>query len=336
MGILWVVVKSGAAELPWCRAIAFVMRPEMLAALLISLLTVPGEIDGGGTPAVRGRPTPMASLTALRPNLERLAVRIRGSIEASLIKLTRRDGAALAAQVARLLRWRGDIIANVHPDDRLALLYDPSFPTASGEEAHLFALAYEGAAIALRAYGWPDEAGVWRYYDADGVLVEPRLANSPTAYFQITEVVQQGQGKRRHRGLDLKAPTGTPVVLPFAALINRVNWATRSNGLCVEIIFQDGPAAGKLARFLHLHEVDPLMRAGARLPAGGPVGQVGSTGRSSAPHLHYEIRARDGRPIDPLKAHGSTHPFVDEAQRPAFTEEVRRYDQQLDGAAPSN
>jgi len=111
--------------------------------------------------------------------------------------------------------------------------------------------------------------------------------------------VQRGRGLRNHRGVDLKAKEGAAVVLPFAGTIRRLNWGRRHNGRCVEVLLD----AGYLAHFLHLQQVNPALKVGAYVKAGTSLGTVGNTGRSSGPHLHYEL-LRNNQPIEPLLVHG--------------------------------
>ncbi len=235
--------------------------------------------------------------SALAGSELRLETSIRGSIEQSLVKqLGGTVGRHLAAQVARLLQWRGDVVRNVHPQDRLAVRYQ------NAGEPQLLALRYTGAAINLEAFLLVDGDGKRRFFDRSGNLIEPHLRHNPVpGYEQITEVVQSGRGKRRHAGVDLKAERGEAVLLPYAGVVKRVNWLRRVNGNCVEVVYDDG----KRARFLHLYEVDGGVTVGKRLAAGTRLGGVGSTGRSGAPHLHYEILDERGRVVDPLRYHGT-------------------------------
>src|SRR6185295_507498 len=86
---------------------------------------------------------------------------VRGSVEASLTGLSSHEASALGAQIARLVRWRGDIVKNVHPGDALALLYDAG-PDAMPE---LVALTYRGSEIELSAYRHTGSDGAARFYD---------------------------------------------------------------------------------------------------------------------------------------------------------------------------
>ena len=96
----------------------------------------------------------------------------------------------------------------------------------------------------------------------------------------------------RHEGVDLSAPPGTPV---RAAAAGRVRFAGRDGpfGLAVELDHGNGLTT----RYAHLSRI--LVRPGTRVAAGRPIGLVGSTGRSTGPHLHYEVRLA-GRALDPL------------------------------------
>ncbi len=253
----------------------------------------------------------LLSSVLLTSNPAILSLEVHGSIEATLVKASPRDGAALGAQVARLLGWKGDLARHIHRGDRLSLAYEP------GPE--LLALDYRGLKIKLAAYRHTGPDGIGRFYHEDGVLVEPALHKAPlTRYVQITEVPQRGRGKRKHSGVDFKADVGTPITLPFPATVRRVNWNRRINGNCIETTYPDG----KRARFLHLHTVASNIKPGKQLAAGTKLGTVGSTGRSGGPHLHYEILDTRGRVVDPLKHHGTYHPTIRPENMTAFRSTV--------------
>lgn len=236
-----------------------------------------------------------SELMAVAPTL--LSAEVHSTLEAALWASSPAEGRALSAQLARLLRWKGDIRRLVQPGDQVSLLFEPA---VAGQEPVLQAASYRGRGVQLEAFRFVGEDGIARHYDGDGLRIEPVMRNPPVPrYEQITELMQRGPGRRRHQGNDLKAPIGTPVVLPYAGIVTRTNWHRRKNGLCVEVRTD----AGYLAHFLHLSQLEPNVRRGARLEAGAPLGEVGSTGRSNGPHLHYEL-LRGRKPLEPMTVHG--------------------------------
>ncbi|MEO0814683.1 MAG: M23 family metallopeptidase, partial [Myxococcota bacterium] len=67
-----------------------------------------------------------------------------------------------------------------------------------------------------------------------------------------------------------------------------------------------------------------LMKPGQTIPAGTELGTVGNTGRSSAAHLHYELRTSSGDVLRPVEVHGTTQSMVAPAQSAAFRARVER------------
>ena len=97
---------------------------------------------------------------------------------------------------------------------------------------------------------------------------------------------------RPHEGIDVTAPTGTPIVAPAAG---RVVFAgnDKGYGLVVEIDHGNGIRT----RFAHCSRL--AVRAGQQVTRNQLIAAVGSTGLSTAPHLHYEIHV-NGKPVDPI------------------------------------
>lgn len=96
---------------------------------------------------------------------------------------------------------------------------------------------------------------------------------------------------RAHSGVDVAAPTGTTVRSVAAGTVVRAEEAG-GYGLLVEVDHGDGVTT----RYAHLSAMD--VRPGDVLAAGTPLGDVGSTGMSTGPHLHLELRI-DGTAVDP-------------------------------------
>ena len=94
-----------------------------------------------------------------------------------------------------------------------------------------------------------------------------------------------------HAGVDFRAPSGHPV---RAAAAGRVTMARRNGGYGNMVEIDHG--RGMTTRYAHLSAI--LVKSGQRVRPGQIIGRVGSTGRSTGPHLHYETRVND-RAVDP-------------------------------------
>lgn len=100
-------------------------------------------------------------------------------------------------------------------------------------------------------------------------------------------------GRRKaHHGIDLAAPTGTPVYATADGIVTKAKWFS-SYGLYISI----DHSADLETRYAHLSKL--AVEAGEQVKKGDLIGYVGSTGRSTGPHLHYEVRI-DGVAVDPM------------------------------------
>ncbi|MFN7132864.1 MAG: M23 family metallopeptidase, partial [Myxococcales bacterium] len=176
-----------------------------------------------------------------------------------------------------------------------------------------------------RAYLYrPEGAPFGRYYDADGVEVEERLENGPLDHYeQVTSLLRDG---RRHKGVDFKTPTGTAVKMPFDATLTRKNWNFRANGNCLE--FKD--TQGRRILFLHLSELPKSLAVGRHVRRGEVVAQTGNSGRSTAPHLHYQLETGSGKVLDPFDVHRTYRTRLDPAHATAFAAQKAKLDALLD------
>ncbi|ABC64558.1 M23 family metallopeptidase [Erythrobacter litoralis] len=99
-------------------------------------------------------------------------------------------------------------------------------------------------------------------------------------------------GRRSHKGVDLAAPTGTPVYATGDGLVEMAQWFS-SYGKYIQI----GHGNDLETRFAHLSRI--VVDKGEFVQKGDLIGYVGSTGRSTGPHLHYEVRV-GGVAVNPI------------------------------------
>lgn len=109
--------------------------------------------------------------------------------------------------------------------------------------------------------------------------------------FRYTSPFAQRWG-RMHEGIDMAAPVGTPI---YATGDGTVIFAGRQNGYGNVIKIQH--ALGTETRYGHLSRIN--VRAGQKVSRGSRIGDMGNTGRSTGPHLHYEVRV-NGKAVNPL------------------------------------
>ena len=139
-------------------------------------------------------------------------------------------------------------------------------PAASGDAPGRLLMPVSGAVL-TQGYGCTD------------LVFEPRASFCPSGHF--------------HSGIDLAAPLDRPV---RAAAAGVAQVANMPNGYGLYVILVHGGGVSTL--YGHLHGT-PL-QSGARVAEGDLVGGMGSSGLSTGPHLHFEVR-RNGRPEDPRR-----------------------------------
>jgi murein DD-endopeptidase MepM/ murein hydrolase activator NlpD len=99
-------------------------------------------------------------------------------------------------------------------------------------------------------------------------------------------------GRRMHKGVDLPAPVGTPIHATADGIVSRADWFS-SYGLYVSI--EHGGTIE--TRYGHMSRLN--VAAGQEVHKGDIIGYVGTTGRSTGPHLHYEVRIA-GEAVNPV------------------------------------
>jgi murein DD-endopeptidase MepM/ murein hydrolase activator NlpD len=101
------------------------------------------------------------------------------------------------------------------------------------------------------------------------------------------------KARKMHQGMDFTAPTGTPIFATGDGVIKKAD--NTVSGYGNHIVIQHGYGYETLYAHLSKYKV----KAGQRVKRGDIIGFVGSTGRSEAPHLHYEVH-KDGKPVNPI------------------------------------
>ena len=250
-----------------------------------------------------------------------------GEVEHSLARTFQRlaaeDGDALASVFSRLFVWDIDLRRDLQAGDAVAVVWrtgNDGIPEVAAGSLRTGKLGRTLAAYRWQAPGDPFPS----YWYLDGMEAPHRLKESPLAqYEQITSLLKD---RPTHKGMDFKVPVGTEVMSPRAGVVTRSNWNWHANGNCLEIRYDDGV----LAKYLHLSE--NRVDEGQRVSAGQVIALSGNTGRSTAPHLHYQLD-RGEKALDPFDYHGSLRRSLDEAQVAALRRDVAGFERALAEAA---
>jgi len=168
-----------------------------------------------------------------------------------------------------------------------------------------------------------------RYYDEKGCEVEGFLLATPVKYRRISSYFSKRRFHpvlkkwKAHLGIDYAARRGTPII---AAGSGKIIYAARagSYGNLIKIRHADGYET----RYAHMKGFRKGIHRGVHVKKGQIIGYVGTTGRSTGPHLHFELRKR-GRAINPLKVVQVTTKKLKGKKRKAFLTLKKSYDESV-------
>jgi murein DD-endopeptidase MepM/ murein hydrolase activator NlpD len=119
----------------------------------------------------------------------------------------------------------------------------------------------------------------------------------PTSGYRLTARfgMSGGMWSSNHTGLDFAAPSGTPIIAVANGTITKTGSAGAYGNQTIETL-EDG------TEIWYCHQTDIGVSPGDSVTAGQQIGTVGSTGNTTGPHLHLEVRPGGGDPVDPFQA----------------------------------
>lgn len=175
---------------------------------------------------------------------------------------------------------------------------NPLFSLDQGAAEGTFAVAYDLNALERRSRLLVESMSE----AADSLSAHRDLLESTPSILPATGMLSSGFSSSRvhpihnralpHEGIDITAPRGTPIM---AAARGRVVFASRRSGYGLSVELDHGYGYSTL----YGHASELLVRPGQRVERGDLIARVGSTGLSTTPHVHYEVRVGD-RPVNPM------------------------------------
>ncbi|MDF2367090.1 peptidoglycan DD-metalloendopeptidase family protein [Sneathiella sp.] len=250
--------------------------------------------------------TPGEGFTAQETLLEldRKMVRAGGVIQSSLFLSAAQAGipTKTIVDLIRIFSYDVDFQREIQPGDSFEVYFE-RFADESGTilkegSIHWASMTLSGKEFSVYRFKTDDD-GFTDYYDEKGRSVKKTLMRTPIDGARLTS----GFGKRKHptlgytkmhRGVDFGARSGTPIM---AAGNGTVEFAARNGGYGNYVRIRHN-SEFKTA-YAHMRKFAKGIRKGARVKQGQIIGYVGTTGRSTGPHLHYEVH-RNSKQINPL------------------------------------
>ncbi|MEP2686962.1 MAG: M23 family metallopeptidase [Qipengyuania citrea] len=207
-----------------------------------------------------------------------------------------------ARRIVRTVAFDVDFRKVIKPDDSLEMFFsmEEGLEEAS-EQSEILYIGLTQSSKKRRYYRFRSgKDGEVDYYDETGKSAKKFLLRKPVPNGKFRSAF----GPRRHpisrvvkmhQGVDFSAPRGTPIVAAGNGVVEQAKW---NSGYGRQTIIRH--ANGYKTSYSHQHRFSKGIRPGARVRQGQIIGQVGSTGYSTGPHLHYEVVV-NGRKVNPMK-----------------------------------
>ncbi|MBL4693446.1 MAG: peptidoglycan DD-metalloendopeptidase family protein [Magnetovibrio sp.] len=237
-------------------------------------------------------------------DLQTQTVQAEGNIDLSLFAAGSKAGVApsVMAELVRAFSWDVDFQRDIRKNDHFKVMYERKIDD-NGTVVYNGRIVF--AALTLSGdlkpiYLHQLKSGAWDYFDDKGQSAKKALMRTPIDGARLSSSF----GRRRHpvlgytkmhKGTDFAAPRGTPIYAAGDGIIVK-SGRNGSYGNYIKIRHNSEYATA----YAHMKSIKRGRSKGSRVRQGQAIGYVGTTGRSTGPHLHYEI-LRNGRQTNPMR-----------------------------------
>jgi len=255
---------------------------------------------------------------------------VSGSVESSFYQSALDVGLTdrMIMELATVFAWDVDFASSIQKGDYFSLVYENKY--REGEFAgtgDLIAGRFVNNGEEFFTFLVKDTDGKNQYYNEDGDATERLLLKTPLSYKRISSGFSLNRKHpilgtfKTHRAIDFAADTGTPVETVGNGTVTFAGWSdTYGNYIKID------HGSGFTTAYAHLSKM--YVSKGARVKQGDLIGAVGTTGRSTGPHLHYEMY-KNGTPVNPLTTETPSGKPISEESKPNLQEVVDLYKSQL-------
>lgn len=227
-----------------------------------------------------------------------------GTIEQSLFLAAERNGVPIPVlmDLIELYSYEVDFQRDIQPGDSFEVMYQ-ELNNDAGERVRFGDVLYASMTLSgheVRLYSYTDSNGETDFYNQKGESYRRALMRTPINGARLSS----GYGKRKHpilgytkmhKGIDFAAPTGTPI---FAAGNGTIAKIGRNGGYGNYILIRHNDSYD--TAYAHMNGFAKGLKQGSRVKQGDVIGYVGTTGRSTGPHLHYEI-LKNNTQVNPIR-----------------------------------
>ena len=232
-------------------------------------------------------------------NLEKVNFLAKGVIVNSLFASAQKIDvdAEIIVEFARIFGFEIDFQRDIRKNDEFQIFYE-RFEDDEGENfknGNILFAYLKNSGREIKLYRYKDSKNNIGYFTPDGKSIEKALMKTPINGARLSS----GFGFRKHpilgynklhQGTDFAARRGTPVMASGSGTVERASWFG-AYGKYVRIRHN---STYKTA-YAHLSKFGRNIKAGKKVRQGQIIGYVGSTGRSTGPHLHYEVLVNNKR-----------------------------------------
>lgn len=268
-----------------------------------------------------------------RAVFEKHLVRARAEISDSLFLAAGKAGLEheVTAELIRMFSFDVDFQRGIHPGDSFELTYERFADDAGNivKTGRILKAELTRKGNALSYYRFHPKGETYPgYFDSKGQSAKKTLMQTPIDGARISS----GYGKRRHpilgytkmhKGVDFAARSGTPIMAAGDGVIEVAGW----NGGYGRYIRIRHNGTYKTA-YAHMRAFRKGIRAGKQVKQGQIIGYVGTSGRSTGPHLHYEV-LKNGRQTNPRSIKLPTGIKLAGSRLKAFTAHRDELDRQI-------
>jgi murein DD-endopeptidase MepM/ murein hydrolase activator NlpD len=236
--------------------------------------------------------------------------------------------AGILIDVFDLLAFEIDFERDVRAGQHFSVLYEENFSGGQKvDNGHILAVQFEALRGNVKMYRFKKSDGTMGYYDENGNGAIKSLKRTPINNAKVTSNFSSGRKHpvlgftRAHKGVDFRAPTGTPIPAAGAGRVIARGY-NRGHGNYVKIR-HNGTFE---TLYAHMSKFAKGVGVGTTVRQGQIIGYAGSTGLSTGPHLHYEV-IKNGVHVNPLTVKLPAISNLGDAEKKKFLE----YRKTLDG-----